>query len=578
MFIREKRSKTSSNVAIQVVENNRVHSIQPIKQTIVKHLGTAGTLDEFISLKHQAIRIICEEKTKYGDNLFSTEELIDMYISAEEKQREYRQEIMEENANRKKQETNTQKEEKTDNFTCDLSQSTVEKIITRGFHEVYGVIYEELGFNTTLEEGLKKTEIAALFNLVMARIYKPQSKRQSAKIISEEFGEQINLMKIYRTMDKLTEKQAEAIKEISYKSAKEVLKEGINVIYYDCTTLYFESFESDELKEKGFSKDGKHTQVQVLLALIVTQSGLPIGYQIFPGNKFEGDTLLKSITSIRKKYEIDNIIFVADSAMLSKNNIEILNSLGIPYIVGARIKNMNSKIKSEILNKRSYNTSENPEVKIKEIKEEETGRRIIISHSKKRAEKDKYEREKAVEKLRTRLQKSQGVKSFVSNSGYRKFLKIDGDSRVRINEALMEQEAKWDGLHGIITNISDKSAYEIMSQYHGLWQIEETFRLAKRNLKIRPIYHWTPRRIKAHITICYMALVCIRHLEYRVNLNHRKMSPDAIKTELEKVKRVLLLDESTNTMYSLPQRLDEEVDKIYAVVNKVPNRKTIKLT
>ncbi|MGC8651594.1 MAG: IS1634 family transposase, partial [Minisyncoccia bacterium] len=195
-------------------------------------------------------------------------------------------------------------------------------------------------------------------------------------------------------------------------------------------------------------------------------------------------------------------------------------------------------------------------------------KRLIVSYSPKRAEKDKHDREKAVMKLKEKIGKSKNPASLISNYGYKKYLKIEGQTKVELDEEKLAKSAAWDGLHGIITNKKDITAKEILDYYHQLWQIEENFRISKHDLRIRPIYHWSPKRVKAHIAISFMALVCIRHLEYRVKRQYKKLSPEVIKNQLLHSQCSIVKDITTNKKYCLPSKTTRELKKIYQTVGK----------
>jgi transposase len=159
----------------------------------------------------------------------------------------------------------------------------------------------------------------------------------------------------------------------------------------------------------------------------------------------------------------------------------------------------------------------------------------------------------------------------ISNYGYKKYIKITGNLEVDIDEEKLSKAASWDGLHGIITNKADLTAEEAIEYYHQLWQIEENFRISKHDLRIRPIYHWTKERIKAHIAISFMALVLVRHLDYRVKMQYKRLSPEVIRNELLHCQASILRDLSTNKRYCLPSQTTQEVKKIYQTVGKKIN-------
>ncbi|GFP33202.1 hypothetical protein HKBW3S42_01525, partial [Candidatus Hakubella thermalkaliphila] len=149
--------------------------------------------------------------------------------------------------------------------------------IVSGIHDAYGALFTELGYDTVISNPKRNVSAASLFkDLVLARIANPASKMASRDMLEEDFGISLPLDKIYRMMDKLDHKAIQRLKEITYQNTLNLLGGKISVIFYDVTTLYFESFDSDELKKCGFSKDSKHNQPQVLLALMVTAEGLPL--------------------------------------------------------------------------------------------------------------------------------------------------------------------------------------------------------------------------------------------------------------------------------------------------------------
>jgi len=196
---------------------------------------------------------------------------------------------------------------------------------------------------------------------------------------------------------------------------------------------------------------------------------------------------------------------------------------------------------------------------------------LIVSHSTKRAEKDRRDRVKSIEKLQQKLEKSKNPASLISNYGYKKYLTVDGDVQVRINEDKLEREALWDGLHGVMTNIKDDEmkADEVLSQYHGLWQVEESFRINKHDLRVRPVFHWSADRIKAHIAICFVAFALIRFLQYRIRQKTGEyFSPERIREELYRVQESILRYKVNNERYVVPSKPSQDVEKIYNTMNK----------
>jgi len=439
-----------------------------------------------------------------------------------------------------------------------------------GIHEVYGKVYKELGFDKVFSNPKRKpAAVKNLFHIVMGRIANPISKMATVMDLSENFGIELSLPSVYRMMEQLDDKVASKIQQLAYRAACGIFKQGINVLFYDCTTLYFESFIEDDLKENGYSKDMKFNQPQVLLALLVTEHGLPIGYEVFPGSQYEGHTLVKALNKIEEDYKVNDVVFVADSAMLSEDNLQLLENMDKRYIVGARLRNMSKKDQDKVLDKNDYRILSKPgdehEYSMKEIAVNE--RRLIVNYNKKNAKKDAHDREKSIERLLAKLKKK-GTKptDLISNFGYKKFLQLKGEATVEVNYEKIEREKQWDGLHGIITNHPGLTPEQVTQQYHGLWQVEQCFRVSKHDLKIRPIFHWTPQKIKAHIAICFMALVCARYLYYRIRTQYTSLSEQRIRQLLLSVQISILKHQQSKTFYGIPSPIRQDVKKIYQII------------
>jgi len=542
MFVRKKTSKNSPKTAIQLVENIRVG--KKVKQKIIRHFGTAVNEDEVRALTKLALiykaqlQEQSEQLSLFEKDSFDTiEKLVE---SSQAKQPE--------------------------RLDVNLKNIVEEKRIITGIHQVFGKIFDKVGFHQVIKNASqKKASVRLLKNVVLGRIAEPASKRQTAKMLSEEYGVNTQLTAIYRMMDLIDDETIEKIQEKAFSYTKQLRGEDLDVVFYDCTSLYFESFQQEGLMQNGFSKDGKFNQAQVILSILVTKQGLPVGYQVYSGNTFEGNTLEDAIKQIKEKYKIDQVIFVADSGLISHKNIDELHRNDISFIMGARIKNQNKKISKQILDISSYKTTDDKQIenglkyKQIEINEDFT---MTVTYSPKRAEKDKYEREKAIEKLKQKLKKSKNPKGLLSNFGYKKFIKIEGEAQIEIDQTKLKEAQKWDGLKGIISNTKTLTPLQQINHYAGLWQVEETFRISKHDLKMRPIYHWTDNRIKAHIAICFMALSCMRFVEYEVAARYKKISPLEIRRQLKQVQTSILKDKSTNKLYALPSKIQEDAYKI----------------
>jgi len=532
MFIRIKESPHNpKKKSVQIVES--VRDGNKVKQRIVRHVGIALDDCELVKLKDLADLIKAKIEHEHTPSLFSPEEVAQQAIYSRQNEDE-------------------------NELNVDLRKLKEEQRIVVGFHEAYGKIYEQLGFNSLLtsRHGVNCNEI--LKHITISRIANPSSKRESVRLLEEDFGIHLDLNKVYRMMDKIDKDVILQIQKNAHQTTLGLFNNKIDVIFFDATTLYFESFEEDELKQNGFSKDHKFNQAQVVLTLMVTKDGLPIGYDVFPGSTYEGTTLIKALDKIKNQYQIDKIVFVADAGMLQEKNLSLLEDAGYEYVICARLKNLSKSWTSTIL---SQNFEEE---KIKDLQFSDQ-RRLILYYSQERAYKENKDREKAIEKLSKKLKKSKNALNLISNYGYKKYIKSIGTTEVEINEKRLIEEAKWDGICGLFTNSKNLTKEESIEHYKGLWQIEESFRITKHDLKVRPIFHWTPERIQAHIAIAFMSFCCVRLLEYRIKIQSGKLSPKEIQYALGKIQLSVLKDWQ-GQRYILPSKITLEGKRIYQIL------------
>lgn len=386
-------------------------------------------------------------------------------------------------------------------FTHEIEQieqmlSGITQLRLAGIELVLGRIFDEIGFNKINDELFR--------SLVLYRLVYPKSKLKTTEYLYRYEQKEWSEDAIYRYMDKLHSTQKEFVQQISYAHSLKVLGGQINVVFYDVTTLYFEIDQEDELRKTGFSKEGKHQNPQIILGLLVSKNGYPLAYDIYQGNKFEGHTLLPIIDSFKSKYKIEKLTIIADSGLLSQSNIDELQTKNYEFILGARIKNQKYTVQQKILNLQLKN-GESQLIQTNDLK-------LIVSYSDDRAKKDRYNREKGLRKLEKQVRTGKLTKSSINNRGYNKYLKLEGELNVKIDLEKFNQDAQWDGLKGYITN-SSLTKGEILENYHHLWKIEKAFRIAKTDLKIRPIYHRLQRRIEAHICLTFAAYKVYKELE-----------------------------------------------------------------
>jgi transposase len=371
---------------------------------------------------------------------------------------------------------------------------------------------------------------------VITRLIAPGSKLKTVDYLKRYKGISIDISKVYRFMDTLHRSLKRQVEQIAFDYTKSVLAGKISVVFYDMTTLYFESSDEDDLRITGFSKDGKAQNPQILLGLLVASNGYPIGYEIFEGNKYEGHTLIPVLEHFQQRFNLSRPIVIADAGLLSTPNIKYLRSKQYEFILGARLKNESDEIKDQILSQ-PLADGEFTVIKIAD------DLRLVVSYSEKRAKNDLKNRERGLKRLERSLNKGKLTKSHINNRGYNKYLRLEGDISITIDYDKFNSDNKWDGLKGYLTN-TKLSAKDIIENYNQLWQIEKAFRISKTDLKIRPIYHRIRSRIEAHICIAFVAYIIYKEVEKRLADRNIPLSPARVA-------------ELTKTMYTIKIRIPE---------------------
>ena len=368
-------------------------------------------------------------------------------------------------------------------------------------YELLSGIYDKLGLNNYPDELVK--------DLVVARVYQPASKLETSDILSELFGKEYAIKTVYRHLKKGVEK---GIKESFQKSliqfAKESLGDSLKLVFYDVTTLYFESVVKTELKEFGFSKDHKSQETQVVVGLVVNSLGFPLYFDVFSGKTFEGNTFVPLVKSIQKLVGQEELIVVADAAMISADNIQKLESEHIGFIVGARLSNLPAGTIDLIFSQLKKQDGEMITTTYRK-------QRLICQYSVKRAAKDKSDRTKQIERVKNAIVSPSRV-----TSRYR-FMKADKDT-YSLNAVVIEKAEKLEGIKGYLTN-TKLSEQTIIDRYHDLWRVEKAFRITKTDLEARPIFHRLDETIKAHLVIVFAGLAITRYLELKTNLSIKRV-------------------------------------------------------
>ncbi len=552
MFIR-KKPLYDKKVAVQICEGSRVHG--KVKQRVLRHVGSADrndgeSLDKLIQVAHFLKEEIERDLAKQEEERAPS---LPLFSTPDEPAKEPPT----------PQAIAQPKQDGREHHWLDTAKLKEEARVVEGIHAIFGSTFDRL----ELQPIFGKRHYETLKEIVMARIAWPSSKLRASENLLKHFNVDIPVEKMYRLMD-ILEGQETTVQAALFSAFRPLIGEKVEVLFFDVTTLYFEAVDEDELRRFGFSKDQKTHLTQVVLALATTGEGLPVGYKLFPGNTAETSTLLKAIAEWREVLDIEQITIVADRAMMNEPNIKLLEESQLKYVIAAKLKLLPKSLQQAILSREGEKIIFHDKEEAIAVQEHlHGGRRLIVSHSTKRARKDARDREQILRKLKTRIGQKGSTKKLVTNRGYLSVITEEGNSRVKVDDEKVAAAARWDGLHGVITNLPEIGHQEILSLYRRLWVIEESFRINKHTLEMRPVYHHVTRRIRAHVLICYIVFATCRYVQKRIAMQYESLSIDQIRSSLIEVQYSVLKHEETQCRYRLPSKMSMEARRIYAVFN-----------
>jgi len=402
-------------------------------------------------------------------------------------------------------------------------------LIPVGDELIYGKIFKRIGCSK-LDLEYKKLKLFK--DLVISRLLYPGSKLYLIDYLEYFKKESIDKNEIYRFLDSIYEdslksKIERCIFDFTYKK----MNQTIAFTFYDVTTLYFESESEDDLRRIGFSKEGKIARPQIQLGLFTTLEGYPLSFEVYEGNKYEGHTLIDILKKFQDKFKFESKpIVVADRGMLNNDNLAYLENNGYKYILAAKTRSISNDLKNRIINLSFLNDGTIHTLKFNkdipyrddnDIKQSiNVNQRLVLSYSSKRAKKDKYNREKALERLEKKIKTTKSItKKDLKLSYYAKYLNLDDNNcniTFNINNQKIIEDEKLDGIKGFITNDFNLTPNEIIEHYNNQYEVERAFRISKTDLKIRPIYHRLETRIKAHILISFVSYAIYKEFDTKL--------------------------------------------------------------
>ncbi len=403
-----------------------------------------------------------------------------------------------------------------------------------------------------------------VFTQVCSRFIKPVSKlalydNWLERMYPGMIDHDIELQHIYRGLDLLA-KHKEEIERFLYQWDKDLFTLDVDVVLYDLTTLRFESTREDldEHRRFGYSKEMRTDCTQIVLGLLTDTNGIPLCFEVHPGNTFEGNTLKGIVEKIEKKFSIRRFIFIADRGLFSFANLDHIRDNQGEFIVGLKMGSLEKEIQEGFYDIGNF-TWINDELAVYETRFRED--RCIITWSKSRADRDKKAREDIIEKIKKKIAADKKkARKLITNRNYKKYVKVEGKDVCELNHQAIAEEAAKDGFFGVITNVTSMSPADIVTNYKQLWKVEDAFGEIKGTLKTRPMFHWTDQRIIGHLVLCFLAYLCEAHLTKALRDSYEILEKKSISKKTIKPRQLTVvqaMDELAQVM-AVPVKVKKE--------------------
>jgi hypothetical protein len=395
----------------------------------------------------------------------------------------------------------------------------------------------------------------AIYFTVLSRLFFPGSDRNAFRMSREykiEGVGALDLHHFYRAMAWLGEVKDDVEEGLFLRNRD--LFSGLNLVFFDTTSIYFEGNGGESLGQYGYSKDRRSDERQMVVGAVIDSDGRPISCPMWPGNTADIKALIPVIERLKDRFGVHDVVVVADRGMVSKETVAELERLRTGYVLGVKMRK-DREVRTEVLCRAGKYRKVNDTLIVKEV---QTGKgRYIICVNPEEAERDARERQAIIESLREKLKK--GAKALIGNRGYRKYLKVEKKS-IQIDEARIKSEARFDGKYVLRTN-TELPAEGVALRYKELWQVERIFREVKTVLETRPVYHKYDSTIKGHVFCSFLALVLMKELSRRIGM---KMQWEAVKQDLDALYEVQVIDGEKK--YLLRSPLKGQCGKIFKAV------------
>jgi transposase len=389
-----------------------------------------------------------------------------------------------------------------------------------GIYEIYSSLWKQLSLDRIIKSLCPKenrvyTPERAIFCMVLHQLVEPDSRRDcyrfSKTVFDMDFAT-LELQHLYRAMDCLYPVIPEIEKRL-FQKRKDLFNQEVRLALYDMTTCTVWGKAESDLFAYGGSKNRRSDKKQFKLGLLVDQTGFPIGQEVWKGNQSEIKTLIPTLNTLKERFGLSKVCMVLDRGFYGQSYFEQIEEKGYEYLCGTPINKVTSLKQPLLEDTQSFKCVDSIDkglwaksVFIKEV-------RYILVYSRERALYDKEKRDNMVTKIKEQY-KGKSIKTLIKNPFYKAYVKNPSEKQIEIDEEKIKEHERWDGFFVIRTNSKEETS-SLVNSYKSLWQIEYRFRDLKTNLEISPSYHWTEKRIKSLVFLCFLALI-LEHVLYAI--------------------------------------------------------------
>lgn len=393
----------------------------------------------------------------------------------------------------------------------------------------YGTVFlvealaNKLGLTSLLSTQLKKRNYTspityAILAMITNRCMEPLSKLAVEEWIKEDIyfplSKNLELQHFYRGLDFLEESK-DVIEDELFWQTRNLFNRKIDLIFYDTTSTYAEGKAEDDLFNYGLSRDRRPDRKQIVVGLATDRDGLPLASAVFPGNTMDLNTV-KSMLKRIDRFHFSRSIFVCDRGMVSDDNLKEIEKAGYEYLVGVKLRGL-TEVRDQVLTTPGRFQKIDENLKVKEVMV--SNKRYIICLNPIEAEHDRLYREELLKELAQELEGCTLTKkkecSILNHQAKRRLVRKLKDGRLILDKKRIAQESRYDGKYVLLTTERSLKAHELAQQYKHLFQVERAFRTLKTQINLRPLYHYTAHRIKAHVSLCVLAYFLERYAEIK---------------------------------------------------------------